>query len=516
MNPAPSAPTPVQETIPVQESLRVMAASSARNQLSQEALKNLNPEERREQIFNIIKQTYALTNEQVSDDSIRAAILEEEQHKWALPAAQEPLAYKTARVWAEHTRHWKQKGIPAVKGLAAIAVLATVGGVIYNVTQNSKELSAEQAVIQAFQDRKAAETQLIQLENAPSLSKLPPAERAEIRSIVEGARQTLRVSDLFFNKYCPDGDAANAVTRENYKEANQDLTSARDVLNQVAAQENKGFAFLKFQDDLSSTLQALNNTYEGIKAAKPKKNLLTQAQAAYDAGVASVTHRQLDDARHNVNRLTELKATVDMLVAIPVQVDQAYQGVLAVAIPDSTKKRAERLHHQAEVAIEQTDVSRLNDALSELNDLDQLVRQEYDVRIRSDKTGDSRVWYPDTKNPNSISPEEKEAGKLFYLFVSAYDKKTGDVTPCTIRDEEDYNRPYRNVTRWGERLPIPDFNAVRDYKKRTRRIPTDPIATKRRGYESPDYQAIEVDGRRIQFQNRGQITHLEGFFKPSD
>ena len=209
--------------------------------------------------------------------------------------------------------------------------------------------------------------------------------------------------------------------------------------------------------------------------------MLTRASTVYNSGVASLDHRQLDEARQYRNQLQEVKNNVKEFETLPDKLEQVYNSVKQIAKEQIAVQQAEALHNNGLIYVNNVDIKLLKQIVSNLEDLSTVLNQEYKLRIVSREDVSSGVERGYNNLPSN-----------YYVVVEAIDSN-GNVLTKRITSEEDGNT--KEMEFWGERVPLTVFEGVKSDKMDDGIIQNNIFAKKSVGYLSEEIILNGVTGR---------------------
>jgi hypothetical protein len=148
---------------------------------------------------------------------------------------------------------------------------------------------------------------------------------------------------------------------------------------------------------------------------------------------------------------------------------------------DRARAQAERLLAEGRAAAAAGSLGDGRTRLAALDQLQQAVSQDYQIRIVSRPGEASGVWRVPERNPN---------GRNFYLIVESVDRN-GKLIPVLRTSEEDGTTAL--VTKWGQRVPQSEFERVRQEKLREGLVGQPIIGQKPPGELQPSF-TVPVSG----------------------
>jgi len=167
---------------------------------------------------------------------------------------------------------------------------------------------------------------------------------------------------------------------------------------------------------------------------------------------------------------------------LPRQLELAHQAVAAEAQVPAVRQRADRVRAQGQAALARGNAAEARAAVSELDSLASLLRQEYVLRIAGrpeDETGFFR------EHPSF-------QGRAYFVVVDAVDPR-GNPVPIPVRNDE--TNMTETVSRFAVRVPMTTLEAVRADKTANGIVQNAVLAEKHRGYLDPEYKLVALTGR---------------------
>ena len=175
---------------------------------------------------------------------------------------------------------------------------------------------------------------------------------------------------------------------------------------------------------------------------------------------------------------------VELAEGLPKALQAARDRVLAATQVPEIRAQADRLLAEGRAAAAAGALTDGRTRLAALNQLQQAISQEYQIRIVSRPGEASGVWRVPERNPN---------GRNFYLIVEAVDRN-GKLVAVNRTSEEDGTTAM--VTKWGQRVPQSEFERVRQEKLRDGLVGQPVIGQKRPGDLQPSF-TVPVSGGTI-------------------
>jgi multidrug efflux pump subunit AcrA (membrane-fusion protein) len=175
-------------------------------------------------------------------------------------------------------------------------------------------------------------------------------------------------------------------------------------------------------------------------------------------------------------------ARIELAETLPRALTAAQQAVAAETQVASVRQQADSMLAEGRAALDRGNAEAARAAVSELDRLAALLRQEYVLRIAGrpqDQTGFFR------EHP-------KFGGRAYFVVVDAVDR-AGNPVQLPIRNDET-NRT-DTVSRFAVRVPYETFESVRNDKARNGIVQNARMAEKRRGVLDPEFRMPALEGR---------------------
>ncbi|MDI3307433.1 MAG: DUF6384 family protein [Acetobacteraceae bacterium] len=309
---------------------------------------------------------------------------------------------------------------------------------------------------------------------APAASREPPLDETMLAMDVV---DTLRHADrLVERELSADQRAARLKQRLREIYASQGIEVPERILDQgVAALEEQRFTYRPTPPGPARSLAKLWVT-RGRRGRPLGMALL--ALVLLGGGWWFGVH--LPEERARIAEQQELQDMPRMLQA-------ERERVLAATQDASARQRADRLAAEGEAAARAGALGDAQVRLAQLRELQQVLAQDYTVRIVSRPGEPSGIWRVPQANPRA---------RNFYLIVEAVDRD-GKPVQVPVTSEED-GRTAR-VSKWGLRVPAEEFERVRQDKLRDGVVDQPVVGMKRAGELQPSWSVPTSGGAILQW-----------------
>jgi hypothetical protein len=167
---------------------------------------------------------------------------------------------------------------------------------------------------------------------------------------------------------------------------------------------------------------------------------------------------------------------------LPRDLDALHQAIVAEAQVPDARELADALHAQGQEAIQRGNAMEARQVVANLDTLASQLRQEYRLLIAGrpeDETGFFR------EHPSF-------QGRAYFVVVNAVDPRG---LPVRLPVRNDETNETESVSRFGVRVPIATFNAIRNDKSANGIVQNAELAEKRRGYLEPEFKMPVLPGR---------------------
>ena len=458
-------------------------------QKQDEVNQQLNIHEVRAELKKRLRETAQVSGEQLTDFQVESAINSYFKGLYSFQESQRDFGTRIAEIYVDRVRLAKKFGIPPLIGVATAGLIWLSVEGIQSARLKSQERGVETAVEIAYQERQKLLTETQEISSSPFVDKLPTTERAKLQFQLSNSQERLNSMSPFFQKYCSDGTSEDDITRENYQEARNSLTTTESSISKVKTEVQEGRTMIQTQEGLVLTHRNLETLIGEIRELKPLEVFSQRAENVYSAGIGGIKRRNLIEAKQKEQELTGVKKDISQFFDLTAQIESLYGSIRATAKEEEASQRGESLYQEAKQLAVSADVSRLSQTVSQLQNLNTILNQEYTLRIinrNGIRSGIDR-YYTDQSG-------KRVSG--FYLIVEAIDSK-GNALQMDIRNEE--NGQTERVTMWGERIPNEVYERVKEDKLDNGVINNDVVGNKRRGYLKEE---ISMPG----ITKQGQIT----------
>jgi hypothetical protein len=173
---------------------------------------------------------------------------------------------------------------------------------------------------------------------------------------------------------------------------------------------------------------------------------------------------------------------VELTETLPRQITAAHQAIIAEARVPAARQQADAILAQGRAALVRGNTADARTALAQLDQLAAVLRQEYVLRIAGrpeDQTGFFR------EHPSF-------QGRAYFVLVNAVDSQGNSVRLPVPNDETNQTEM---VSRFGVRVPIETFDAVRNDKAKNGIAQNTRMAEKKRGFIEPEFRMPVLGGR---------------------
>ena len=172
------------------------------------------------------------------------------------------------------------------------------------------------------------------------------------------------------------------------------------------------------------------------------------------------------------------------IAALPTSLQSSYQAVLDVAATEAAEDRAHALLADGEAALDRGDTAAAAETISDLESLQAILAQRYELRVVSRPGELSGVWRVPEANPGA---------RNYYLIVEAIDD-AGNAIALPVRNEEDGK--LHTVRTWGIRVDQETFERIAADKRDDGIIQDYVLGVKERGQLQPSYR-VSTSGAAI-------------------
>lgn len=173
--------------------------------------------------------------------------------------------------------------------------------------------------------------------------------------------------------------------------------------------------------------------------------------------------------------------------ALPGQLAQRFQSVLAIAADDDARNAAQQILNQGQAALARDDTDAAKKAVERLAQFGSALAQEFVIQVVNRPGERSGVWR---------IPDINQNARNYYLVVEAVNPG-GERLRVPVSSEE--TGETQVVDTWGVRVDEATFDAVRRDKEDDGIIENDRVGYKKRGHRDPDYDMPTSGGAITQW-----------------
>ena len=230
----PITPPPATRDPEVGELLQLMRVVDVERQQRDLALQELSADEQRKRIRAELEKVYAAEGAHVSPAEIDAAIAAHYADRFTFKPPPRTLGYRLLWIYARRNRLALIFGIPLlclslVVGLFAAAIISS---------QRERTRAAQSQVVSQVEQFYQAVQQVRtdwELASGRAAQRQQTAQFfsgfEEIRANLRRSQESLRGTDAFLLRYCPQGSAKSNVSAQNYAETGNELARERPKLD---------------------------------------------------------------------------------------------------------------------------------------------------------------------------------------------------------------------------------------------------------------------------------------------
>jgi len=309
---------------------------------------------------------------------------------------------------------------------------------------------------------------------APAAPREPPLDETMLAMDVV---DTLRHADrLVERELSADQRAARLKQRLREIYASQGIEVPERILDQgVAALEEQRFTYHPTPPGLARSLATL---------------WVTRGRWGRPLGMALLALLLLGGGWWFGVHLPEERARIaeqQELQDIPRMLQAERERVLAATQDASARQHADRLVAEGEAAARAGALGDAQVRLARLRELQQVLAQDYTVRIVSRPGEPSGIWRVPQANPRA---------RNFYLIVEAVDR---DGRPVEVPVTSEENGRTARVSKWGLRVSAEEFERVRQDKLRDGVVDQPVVGMKQAGELQPSWTVPTSGGAILQW-----------------
>ena len=217
------------------------------------------------------------------------------------------LGYQLAKSWVYRKEITKGVGIPVLAGGIALGV----GYGVFQLIEAANEKGVEAEIEDIYSSQESLRNQSEALSSSPVLARLPAQEREHIGLITASVSQQLNQLEVFLSEYCPNGQADEAVTSENYENLDSRITEAQTLLSEARTSLDSALSPIRRQEDLELITETLNDAHGGIMGVAQEQAARDRAETIYNQAQENIGRRNLEGLRQLSSHLTDLNTILN-------------------------------------------------------------------------------------------------------------------------------------------------------------------------------------------------------------
>ena len=476
---APITPPPATRDPELGDLLQLMRVVDVERQQRDLALQELSADEQRKRLHAELEKVYAAEGAHVSPAEIDAAIEAHYANRFTFKPPPRTPGYRLLWIYTQRNRLALIVGVP----LLCVALVAGIFAVAIISAQHERARAAQSQVVAQLELFYQAVHQ-VRTDLEIASGKL--AERQEkaqffpgftdIRANLRRGEESLRGTDAFLLRHCPQGSAKQSVSPGDVAETASELARERPKLETARRELAAAGTALSSVDDLLSTLHSLTSLMEEIGRSSPPKLMLDKAELAYRTGKSELELGNGVAGKSSVAALARLKQDLAQLKNLQAEAVQLATAIAAIAAEDPVKERSAKLAKTISSAVAVGDLSAAGRAVEQLRDLRSAVEETFTLRLVERpgvKTGVARTVKA------KLGASDRQNLQLYYLIVEAVTPSNQVLTKSILNEETQQSS---RVTMWAERVPRELYEEIKAEKQKTGRVLKKNLMTKERGY----------------------------------
>jgi hypothetical protein len=350
------------------------------------------------------------------------------------------------------------------------------------MVRTGNERRTEVAVEKANQKKRTLENDMLELERRAEKFGIS----REVAPHLAVASTLLETTDSFFKQYCDKGNSDNAVDQSNYRQVGKELALVQGKVAKADSNITPARDAIALQQQLVSTRQNLDALISEIKSDNPPSVFLGKADAAYQSAIACLKGKQVARAQEYSQTLSQIRIDARDFAQLPSKLEQVISSIRSVAIEPEAISLANTSYEDGKSAVGMVDVSRLRQDIDKLSSMNQVLNQEYTIRIHlnpSDPEGDPSGF--------PMLDDNNEKPKEWFLVVEAVDG-SGRIIPVEVTSSFGNTS---EVSKWAQKVPEQVYNRVLEDYSADYRIDKNIFGYKKKGYLNEVITFPGADGR---------------------
>ena len=285
------------------------------------------------------------------------------------------------------------------------------------------------------------------------------------------ARKQMRAAKELNTQISQQQDQVS-VAKQRLRSLNQTLSSAKSK-----AYPSSGVAVQRLLAEAGQQLAGAQTKLQAFDQLALTPNLDAASLAQKGDAVKRRLEQRSSLVREMTTHLDRTEAALNglsQLAVLPQKLASQRNNLLAESKEDAARRQTEKIYSDAVAALNRGDLEGALKGSAALQQLQEQLMREYQVRIVSRPGTPSGVWRQPRNRPV----------RNYYLIVEAVTPK-GERLTLPITSEEDGTT--KNVQQWGLRVDSAAFDRIRRDKMDDGIIQNNRLGVKERGYLNPQY-----------------------------
>ncbi len=296
--------------VDVQDFMEMMDVADAIARQKKEVERELNHDELVKDLHARLKQAYEAMGKDLDDAHIQEAISNYFSSRYEFQSPAKGVGLTLASLYVDRSRIARTYVAPPTIAIAlGVTGYGAWTGGGYLVRQ-AAEGNVEQATEQAYSESLHLAKALNELSSNPFLSSLPSSDADLVsRTLATGSVRLTNLND-FFARYCPEGEADNAVTQQNYKEAGAELELVEFALKDVGSDAKKLGDIVKREKRFAEYPAIFGQLYSRINEAALESRAKEENERLYGMHKAFISTRDAKGLEDTLSSLKSLEEAV--------------------------------------------------------------------------------------------------------------------------------------------------------------------------------------------------------------
>lgn len=216
-------------------------------------------------------------------------------------------SYQLAKAWVYRKEIGLRVGVPVLAGGLLIGSVLGVNEMV----QLGRERGVENRVETLYQTRADLLDRLNAVVETSTYTEIPDSEQNDIQNISLLVAGQLALTNDFFRRFCPEGQAETAVTPENFSSIEDELNATELIINGVQEQVDRAGNYIVRQRELDALQEQVEGYHHRIQEVAQDPAAILLGNTLYEQAQSALQRRDLELVRQLSNQQINLNTRLN-------------------------------------------------------------------------------------------------------------------------------------------------------------------------------------------------------------